>query len=60
MEKNYYTVYLKKNEEVVATGTSKECAKQLQCSVGSFYSLVSRSISGKIKKYDVVIDTIDQ
>ena len=54
---NYYTVYDKKTEKVVAFGTARECAKQMNRSLASFYCTVSRNRSGKHHKYDIVSDT---
>lgn len=58
--KHYYTVYLKKNDELVAYGTSEECAEQMGKSVDSFYCLVSRVNSGKIKKYEIFTDDCEE
>ena len=57
---NYYTVYLRKTEQIVASGTARECTKTLGfCNVASFYSVVSKSTHGKAHRYDVVIDRGD-
>lgn len=51
----YYTIYLSKNDEIVASGSSRECMQQLNIkSVNAFHSLVSKSIKGKRKKYTVL------
>lgn len=52
----HYTVYLRKNDEVVAVGTSNECAKQLRLTIDSFYSLVSRYRRGIIDKYEFIVE----
>jgi len=48
----YYTVYLKKNDEIVAFGTAEECAKMLNITLDSFYSAVTRTKKGERKKYE--------
>lgn len=52
----YYTIYEKKTEKVVAFGTAKEYAKQMNRSVSSFYCTVSRNRLGKHHKYVIVSD----
>ena len=52
---NDYTIYLNKTDEVVAFGSSRECAKALGMSRDSFYSMVSRVKKGKNRKYSIVI-----
>ena len=52
----YYTVYLAKTDEVVAYGTSAECAKQMGKTINGFHSLVSKNRSGKHHKYIIVVD----
>lgn len=52
----YYTVYLAKTDEVVAYGTSAECAKQMGKNINGFHSLVSKNRSGKHYKYIIVFD----
>lgn len=53
----YYTVYLNKDESIVASGTAKECAKQMNKSLNGFHSMVSKNRLKKQKKYTIVIDT---
>ena len=53
---NYYTVYLNNTDEVVAFGTSKECAAQLHKSINGFHSLVSKNRNGIHHKYTIIID----
>lgn len=55
---NYYTVYLKKSQEIVASGNALVCAKALKCSVHSFYSMVTRVRNGQNEKYEIEIETI--
>lgn len=52
----YYTVYLRKTDEVIASGTSKECARILKKSVNGFHSMVSKNLKGKQNKYDVIVE----
>ena len=47
----YYTVWRAKTEEVAASGTAEECARTLGRSRSSFYCLVSRVRSGKLRKW---------
>ena len=56
---NYYTVYLKKTDEIVVCGTAKECARAMKKSDNSFYSLVSKTNTGKRNKYIVCIEKLD-
>lgn len=56
----FYTIYRKKNDEILATGTSVECIKQLGCSPSTFYSLVSRARHKKGGLYDVFVENISK
>lgn len=59
-ERLYYTVYLNKTDEIVASGNAEECAKQLsKKSLASFYSLVSKNRVGVQKRYTVVTEPIE-
>lgn len=51
---NYYFVYLNRNDELIAMGTAKQCARQLKITRPSFYSLVSRAPRRERGKYAVV------
>lgn len=52
--KNYYAVYLRKTDELVACGTSAECVRQMGLkSVDSFYCLISHVLHGLNRKYEV-------
>ena len=60
MKKPYYTIYLNKTDEVVATGTAEECRKQLDLkSKNCLHSLVSKSVKGRRNKYTVVKEFVD-
>lgn len=49
-----YTVYLKKDDTIVASGTARECQRQMGFkSLGVFYSVISRVYRGISTKYDV-------
>ena len=52
---HYYTVYKRKNDELVASGTAAECAEQMQVSLHTFYSIVTRVKNGTNKKYEIDI-----
>ena len=53
---NYYEVYDRYSDELLARGTARECRKQLGCaSLDSFYALANRSRCGTNKNYRVVI-----
>ena len=52
-----YTVY--RDEEIVAFGSSTQCAKKLGFkSRNSFYALISRSKSGIRDRYAFVIESV--
>ena len=54
----YYTVYNAKTDEIIASGTSGKCAEMMGTSLKGFYSIVSRTKDGKIKKYEIVVDRV--
>lgn len=49
----YYAVYLRKEDRMVVSGTSRECAAALGTSLNGFHSLVSKVQSGKNKKWEI-------
>ena len=52
----YYTVYRKKDDVVLAQGSSEECRKALGFkTLQVFYSMVSRVNRGKTEKYEVLV-----
>lgn len=58
---NYYVIYLRKNDEVVANGTATDCMKQLGfANKNSFYSMVSKNRKGIKKKYIIYIDNQEE
>ena len=53
----YYAVYLKKNDQLLASGNSRECQRQLGlASRASFYSLVTNVKKGKNQKYEILVE----
>ena len=52
----YYTIYDAKTDEIVNLGTADEIAAARGVKRGSVYSLVSKNLSGRNKKYAVVKD----
>lgn len=53
---NYYEIYDKATDILIAKGTAKECRESLGCaSMDSFYALANRSRRGINKTYRVVI-----
>lgn len=57
----YYAVYLRETDELIASGTSAQCQKQMGlASVHSFYSMVSRCKSGKNNKYEIYEEELDE
>lgn len=55
--KNYYAVYRKGNDEIVAFGNAEQCAKKLGLkNERQFYAFVSKTRSGIRKKYEVIVD----
>ena len=58
---NYYAVYLRKTDELVACGTSAECVKQMGLkSLDSFYCLISHVLTGYNRKYEVYKEPFNQ
>jgi hypothetical protein len=57
---NYYAIYLRKTDELVCSGTAKECMAQLGITASAFRTLVCRSRSGEIKKWDVYIEPYEE
>lgn len=55
----YYTVYLAKNDRVIAFGLAEDCAKMLGMNKATFFSTVSRAKKGDNGKYEFQKETID-
>lgn len=52
----YYAVYLKKTDELVCSGTAKECAEALGIGIRAFYVRVCKALTGKTKKWEVYVE----
>lgn len=53
---NYYEIYDRVTETLIAAGTARECREKLGCSsMDSFYALANRSRRGINHKYMVII-----
>ena len=57
--RKYYTIYLSAKDEIVVSGTARECAKKMNKSLNCFYSLVSKNNLGKSHKYAVYTEDLD-
>ena len=56
----YYALYLRKTDELVCSGSAKECMAELGISKSAFHTLVCKSRSGKIKKWDVYVEPYNE
>lgn len=56
---NYYVIYDRKTEGILASGYAEECVEQLNMTMHSFYSMVSKVKSGTNVKYEVEITEKD-
>lgn len=59
MRKKYYTVYLKKTDEIVAAGNAIACAVAMNKNIQAFYSMVSRVRNGQNHKYEIDVSIVD-
>lgn len=57
--RRYYALYNRKTDELVCSGTAKECAEALGIPRAYFDSMVSKIKSGKNKKWEVYVDNIN-
>ena len=56
-KKNYYGVYRKATDEIIAFGNAEQCAQKLGLkNARQFYAFVSKTRSGLRKKYEVIVD----
>lgn len=55
----WYTFYLAGTDEVYCSGTKHELAEKMNISETSFHSTIAKIKIGKIRKYVVVIEDID-
>ena len=56
----YYTVYLAKNDKIVAFGTPAECAEMLGMTKNTFLSTMSHTKRGRLTKYEVYKELVDE
>lgn len=56
---HYYTVYDRKTDEILASGTARECAYALDMTMGSFYTAIARTRNGERQRYRFLIENID-
>lgn len=54
-QRKIYTLYLRENGEIIASGTSEECAKKMNMSDSVFRSMISRVNRGIIKRYEAEV-----
>lgn len=54
----YYTVYLKKTDEIIASGIAIDCAVQMKKSLNGFLSMVSKNRKGIQNKYSIISETV--
>jgi hypothetical protein len=55
----YYALYHRKTDELVCSGSAKECAEILGIATNSFYVLVHKILHGKTKKWDIYVENYD-
>lgn len=56
----YYAVYLKGTDKVIASGSAEECMEQMHMSQSSFHATMSRVRSGVNKKYELYQEDLDE
>ncbi len=56
----YYTVYLAKNDKVIAFGLAEDCAKMLGMNKATFFSTVSHAKKGANCKYEFEKEIMDR
>lgn len=55
--RKYYTVYLRKTDEIIAFGTAEACAVQLGLKNSEiFRSIVSNARHGISHRYEIIVD----
>lgn len=57
---HWYTVYDATGEDLLASGTSAQCAKTLGLTLDSFYCAVTRSRTGAQNKYVILVEEINK
>lgn len=60
MNRMYYTIYLAKDDSVVAHGTIKQLARELNRSENCVASLISKNSRGIHKKYIIVKELLEK
>ena len=55
-----YTIWDNRYDNIMANGTSFQCARSLGIPISHFYSMVSRAKSGEIKKYSVIQQSVNK
>ena len=56
----YYAVYLRKTDELVCSGSARECASVLNMTKRTFHSMVCKARQGIVKKWDVYTEPYDE
>ena len=56
--RQYYTVYLRRDDTPVCHGYVEDCTKALGMTRSNFYSMVFRSLNGGHGKYEVAVETV--
>lgn len=59
-EMRWYTVYDRKTEEIITCGPAQKVAQALGMTMDSFYCSVSRSATGKQRKYEYYVEDVDE
>ena len=52
----YYALYLRKTDELVCSGSAKECAIELRITIPAFYNRVYNAVHRRNDKWDVYIE----
>ena len=52
----FYALYLRKTDELVCSGTARECAEVLGIKPKSFYVMVHKVLHGKTNKWDIYVE----
>ena len=55
----WYTVYASYRDQLIVIGYARQCAAFMGVSLKSFYELVSRVKSGKVKTHCIVVEDLD-
>ena len=52
----FYVVRLRKDDSVIATGNSLQCARAMGMSLGVFYTTVTRCRNGTNRRYQIDVE----